>query len=90
MIAALEKHLPGKAAAAAETGTTLDEQRARALKERLRLLLVDNDTEATDTVEEFAELASGTPLSPALKQVAKAVANYDFDAALKALDEIKI
>ena len=72
-IAGLEKLSPAKPAAAAAPGAALDEARARALMERLRLLLADNDTEATDTVEEFAELARGTPLSGALKQVASAV-----------------
>ena len=86
----LEKLGAGDVSAPVGVAAALDEPRARALKERLKSLLEDNDTEATDTVEEFAELASGTPLSAALKRVASAVEKYDFDAALKALEQVKV
>ena len=52
----------------------VDPQRVRALTDRLRALLADNDSEAGETVQELAELARGTALAPGLKKVASAVA----------------
>ena len=73
---------PGRAA--------LDPQRVRALTDRLRALLADNDSEAGETVQELAELARGTALAPGVKKVASAVADYDFESALKALDGVEV
>jgi CheY-like chemotaxis protein len=55
---------------------------------RLKALLEDSDAEAGDIVEEILEDAAGTPLAPALQRVARAAAEFDFDAALQALNEI--
>jgi HPt (histidine-containing phosphotransfer) domain-containing protein len=55
---------------------------------RLRALLADSDTEAADVVEALAEQARGTPLAAGLKRVAGAIAAYDFDAALEALNAL--
>jgi len=49
---------------------------------RLIDLLNDSDSDAADAVEALQELAQSTPLAVTLKDVAKAVANFDFDAAL--------
>jgi hypothetical protein len=53
---------------------------------RLVALLRDNDAEAAEVVDELLELTHGTALAPGLKRVAAAVANFDFDAALAALE----
>ena len=53
---------------------------------RLGALLRDNDAEAAEVVDELLELTHGTALAPGLKLVAAAVADFDFDAALAALE----
>jgi CheY-like chemotaxis protein len=68
----------------------VDPARARALRDRLRVLLADNDADAGETVQELAELAKGTALAPGVKKVASAVAEYDFESALKALDSVEV
>ena len=68
----------------------VDPARARALRDRLRVLLADNDADAGETVQELAELAKGTALAPGVKKVANAVAEYDFESALKALDSVEV
>jgi HPt (histidine-containing phosphotransfer) domain-containing protein len=81
------------AAAAAATGrkpASADPARIKALADRLRVLLADNDADASDTVQELAELAQGTALAPGVKKVASAVAEYDFESALKALDSVEV
>ena len=77
----------GEAAPATKAGATEASQRT-ALITRLRSLLADNDVEATDVVEELAELTRGSPAAAGLKKVTDAVAKFDFDAALSALDGI--
>jgi CheY-like chemotaxis protein len=53
--------------------------------DRLTKLLQDSDADAADAVDELIELAKGTALSFALKRVASAIADFDFDTALDAL-----
>ncbi len=67
-----------------------DPARARALRDRLRVLLADNDADASETVQQLAELAQGTALAPGVKKVASAVADYDFESALKALEAVEV
>jgi PAS domain S-box-containing protein len=54
--------------------------------ERLRQLLQQGDAEAADLADTVVQLAHGTPLAAQIRRVATAAANYDFLAALKALD----
>ncbi|MEY4592993.1 MAG: hypothetical protein RIR18_1888 [Pseudomonadota bacterium] len=56
--------------------------------DELRALLEDSDSSATDLLDEISESLTGTPLASQLKKVANAMAGYDFDAALEALNEI--
>ncbi|MBS4098285.1 MAG: response regulator [Sulfuricella sp.] len=65
--------------------TSVDRARLTGLQEKLKALLADSDTEASDVLDELRELAKGTPLAASLKKVADAIAAYDFDAALEAL-----
>jgi len=78
------------AAASGRKPAAADPARIKALADRLRVLLVDNDADASDTVQELAELAQGTALAPGVKKVASAVAQYDFESALKALDSVEV
>ena len=64
-----------------------DATRVQAVRERLEYLLRDSDADASDAVDELAELAKGTAMADTLKQVAVAVAEFDFDAALAILEE---
>jgi hypothetical protein len=54
---------------------------------RLTQLLQDSDADAADAVDELIELAQGTSYALALKRVASAIADFDFDAALEALSQ---
>jgi len=55
---------------------------------RLKTLLEDSDAEAGEVVEGLLKDAAGTPLALAMQRVARAAAEFDFDAALQALNEI--
>ena len=68
----------------------VDPARVRALTDRLKALLADNDADANETVQELAELARGTALAPGVKKVATAVAEYDVESALKALERVEV
>jgi len=56
---------------------------------QLRSKLEDNDSEATELIDEIMPLASGMPITSQLKQMATEIAAYDFDAALVTLGEIE-
>ena len=53
--------------------------------QRLIRLLQDSDADAADAVDELMELARGTQWSFALKRVASAIGDFDFDTALEVL-----
>jgi PAS domain S-box-containing protein len=63
----------------------IDPARLRTLSTRLETLLAAGDTEAAEAVDELARMVAGSPLAPAVRRVAGAVADYDYDAALAAL-----
>jgi PAS domain S-box-containing protein len=66
----------------------LDPQRMQAQLQRLRRLLMDGDAEASKVIRDLLAQVQGTPRVAGLRKVAKAVALFDFDAALAALDEL--
>jgi PAS domain S-box-containing protein len=72
-------------AAAAKPTAGLNIGNVRALTDRLAAQLAAMDTEASDTVQELQTLTEGTPLEAGLRKVAKAVADFEFDAAADAL-----
>ncbi len=72
-------------AAAPPAAAVVDTSELRAARQRLERLLLSSDADAADAVDALAELAQGTPLATTLQRVAKAVAEFDFDAALAAL-----
>jgi two-component system, sensor histidine kinase and response regulator len=92
-IAALAPVLAGLASldapVARSGGRSADPARIRALKDRLRALLADSDADASEIVEELVEAAKGTAFAPGVREVASAVAGYDFDSALKALERVE-
>ncbi|MBF0416776.1 MAG: response regulator [Magnetococcales bacterium] len=55
------------------------------LLERLEKQIREDETEATDTLEELLILVKGTPFASKLSEVASAVAMYDFETALERL-----
>jgi PAS domain S-box-containing protein len=57
--------------------------------ERLEALLRDSDAEASDLLDAVMEHATGTALGFALKRVAKAMEDFDFEAALVALQQAR-
>jgi hypothetical protein len=57
--------------------------------ERLEALLRDSDAEASDLLDAVMEHATGTALGFALKRVAKAMEEFDFEAALAALQQAR-
>jgi CheY-like chemotaxis protein len=83
----------GNAAAAAPASsappTAEQGKLAAAALDRLEALLRESDVEASDLLDEVMEQAQGTALGFALKRVAKAVEEFDFDAALAALQQAR-
>jgi PAS domain S-box-containing protein len=68
--------------------TAADPARVEQLTARLAALLAASDTRAADAVEELAHLVAGSPdsqMTAAVRRIADAIAEYDFDAALDAL-----
>ncbi|MEG3639601.1 response regulator [Magnetococcus sp. PR-3] len=69
--------------------STVDEQVIQSELQRLRDLLEDDDSEATDAVEHLRTLLPEQSLaSEPLKMIETAVDGYDFDEALEALDQL--
>ena len=68
---------------------TLDLERFKLLLDELQVLLEDDDTGATEVIEELEELPGITVYMGILRRLAKAIAAYDFELALEELDELK-
>ncbi|WP_328987355.1 PAS domain S-box protein [Thiorhodovibrio winogradskyi] len=88
---------PASATAGTGTGTgteigspqTIDPTALTPELTRLRALLEDDDTEATEVIAALSNQLGAHPLAQALHPVAKAVDAYDFEAALEALDQLE-
>ncbi|HWU69703.1 MAG TPA: response regulator, partial [Stenotrophobium sp.] len=74
--------------AAFNVPASMDPEHLQTLIQRLRVLLADGDTEATEVIGEVLQLTGGASRSPGLQKVAHAIAAFDFDAALAALDAL--
>jgi hypothetical protein len=61
-----------------------------ALVRRLRTLLQADDSAAAELVDAVAAQARGTPWGAALQRAARAVAAFDFDAALAEVDGLPV
>ena len=80
----------GEAAKEEPTGATAPEaERFRPLVDRLEALLKDGDAEAADALEELVGAAGSGALVSGLRNVGRAVADFDFDAALAALKKLR-
>jgi PAS domain S-box-containing protein len=96
-LAALQRVIAGlqlfgavSAPADAAVGGVLDDARVLAARERLAQMLRDSDADAAEAVHELTELVKGTTMAGALKRVAAEVADFNFDAALAALQQTGI
>jgi PAS domain S-box-containing protein len=71
------------------TPVLLDLPRVKALLDRLEALLAASDTQATEVTVELAGTVQGSALAPILTQAASELAQYDFEAALAKVREIR-
>jgi len=74
--------------AAANTAAAIPKEELQAALDKLAALLEDNDSAAGDLLGELLDRISGTPQARALKPVADAINNYDFDEALEKLKQV--
>jgi CheY-like chemotaxis protein len=87
-LAALESKGDSITAAKIEEGK-VDNEQVDSLLSRLRQLLEDDDADATETIDELDELPVIAVDQLLLKQLSRTVSEYDFEAALKVLDELE-
>ncbi|MEO5347826.1 MAG: ATP-binding protein [Magnetococcus sp. YQC-9] len=66
----------------------VDQAKVTRLLQHLKAQIQEDETEATNTLEELLVLVDGTPLASGLSGVASAVAKYDFETALERLKAI--
>jgi polar amino acid transport system substrate-binding protein len=71
------------------SGGELDRSRIQALLTRLRELLEEDDSEATDLMEELVPLMAGSGHAEKLARLADQVAEYSFEEALVALEDLE-
>jgi len=67
-------------------GATAEPARVRALAQRLDSLLRDMDAQAVEVLGDLQRLTAGSAFDEPLAAVARALDDYDFDAALESLD----
>ena len=65
-----------------------DSDRMRSMIGKLRTQLAESDGEAADTVDALMELARNTVIESQMRPIAAAVADYEFELALKHLDAL--
>nr|CRH07217.1 Putative histidine kinase. Containing PAS domain, PAC domain, Signal transduction response regulator, receiver region domain, HAMP domain, HATPase domain, HisKA domain, Hpt domain and cheY-like domain [Candidatus Magnetococcus massalia] len=56
--------------------------------ERLRVLLAEDDTEASDVLEELGQQLNGSGLEATLDQIGDSIDSYDFETALETLQKL--
>jgi two-component system sensor histidine kinase/response regulator len=71
------------------TTETTDPQRLKSLLAQLRSLIEDDDTGAADLMEELHLAAAHGPIAEVVNTLENNIANYDFEAARIALQEIE-
>ena len=62
----------------------------KTLIQRLKNLLEDDDTSATDVLEELLQASQGPTIDALLNKIQLAVGNYDFESALALMKELSI
>jgi HPt (histidine-containing phosphotransfer) domain-containing protein len=70
--------------------SSVDAESAQALLARLRGLLADGDVEAASVARSLAQLVHATSNKAAVSRVLTLVDEFDFEAALLALDEVSM
>ena len=89
LLAALGELEPPTPAVAPVSATATDRAKLGERLERLIALLAEDDTAATEAVEELAPLVTDPEPAALLARVGAATANYDFAAALAAARELQ-
>jgi len=72
------------------SGEEADPELVSSLLIRLRELLQDDDTDATEIIEQLENLNTAIIDSATLKRLSVAVGDYDFEQALKVLEDIQL
>ena len=72
------------------SGEEADPELVASLLIRLRELLQDDDTDATEIIEQLEDLNTAIIDSATLKRLSVAVGDYDFEQALKVLEDIQL
>ncbi len=66
----------------------VDLEALKPVLERLRALLEDDDTDATEVTDDLLSRFSGSGLESGLKEIEEAVGDFDFEAALERLETL--
>ena len=88
VLTALEVLDQAQVEASSEAGT-LDMEQFAGLVDKLRTLLEDDDTDAAEVIDELDALPGIAVYSGTLKQLSRAVSDYDFDQALVELEKLE-
>ncbi|HED16434.1 MAG TPA: Hpt domain-containing protein [Gammaproteobacteria bacterium] len=75
--------------AIAQTAAVPDMDKIRPMLEQLRLLLDDDDVDATELLENLQEQYAGSAFAASFDPLAQAIGDYEFEVALKYLDELE-
>lgn len=68
--------------------TNLSKEEIKAALNKLKALLQDSDSDASDVLADLINKLGSSPLAVTLAPVAKVIENFDFDSALEILDKI--
>lgn len=78
-----------KKEAVIETAGELDPDKLRIMISELKKLLEDNDFESSKKIDEILNLPGITPYKELLKEIENLVKNYEYDEAIKKLEDLK-
>jgi PAS domain S-box-containing protein len=87
-VVAGQQQIGGVESAAASNAPAIPKEELQAALVKLAALLEDNDSAAGDLLSELLDKIEGSPQARALKPVADAINDYDFDEALEKLKTI--
>jgi HPt (histidine-containing phosphotransfer) domain-containing protein len=78
-----------KKEAVIETAGELDPDKLRIMISELKKLLEDNDFESSKKIDEILNLPGISPYKKLLKEIENSVKNYEYDDAIKKLEDLK-
>ena len=87
VIAGLTSIVADKIVETSSQNAALDNAKIETLFAQLKALLEDNDTEASDVLEELIAICQGSSFAGMLQRVAMAVEHFDFELALTHLNQ---